>query len=558
MKNLLRAIGFVSALFIGGGPGALRAAPEGSAGGGPLRFEVGLPATLSAPELRGRLFVFVARTNQTEPRLANSSLFGRDVMAAKPGQVITLDATVAGAPEATLAELAPGDYYVQALFNIYSEFRRADGHTLWAHNDQWEGQNFARSPGNLHSEPQLVHLAAGGAGAIRLTVDHVIPPIVVPPDTAWVQRIKFESPRLTKFWGRPMYLGATVLLPRGYAENPGVRYPVVYIQGHFGLGAPFGFAERPEPDRKKAKAPAPVAAATVAARQAETGGDFSEAWMADEFPRVIAVTFQHPTPYFDDSYGVNSPNCGPYGDAIMQELIPALEQRYRMIREPYARVLTGNSTGGWGSLAMQIYYPESFGGVWATSPDPVDFRLYYGGVNIYEDDNAFVEKQGPGFEGGGLANRRGSQRAAILGMQDGRWEWWKHTPAGPDGYPLPVWDLATGQINHAVARQMRENNFDLREYLARNWPRIGPQLLGKLHVCAADTDAYYSHLAVKLLEEFMRSTRDPHDAGEFHYGPPGSHHGWSPLTNTELVRTIAKHIAGHAPSGAPTESWYRR
>jgi hypothetical protein len=475
---------------------------------------------------------------------------------------------VAGAPEATLGDVAPGDYFAQALFNIYSEFRRADGHTIWAHNDQWEGQNFARSPGNLFSEPQLVHVGPGGSEVIRLAVDHVIPAIVVPPDTAWVQRIKFESPMLTKFWGRPMYLGATVLLPKGYAEHREVRYPVVYIQGHFGLGPPFGFAEPSEQDRRKirsrqreeaaAKAPPSAVAGVVSPRQAETGADFYDAWTAENFPRVIAVTFQHPTPYFDDSYGVNSPNCGPYGDAIMQELIPALEKRFRTIPQSYARVLTGNSTGGWGSLAMQIYYPESFGGVWATSPDPVDFRLYYGGVNIYEEDNAFVEKTGPGFEGGGLANRRGSQRAAILGMQDGRWEWWKHTPAGVDGYPLPVWDLATGKIDHAVAQKMRESNFDLREYLARNWPRLGPQLVGKLHVCAADTDAYYSHLAVKLLEEFMRSTENPHDAGEFHYGPPGSHHGWSPLSNSELVRTIAKHIVDHAPAGVETGSWCQR
>ena len=573
MKNLRRVLVslVVASVSLSFGATAARAETATNLSEGKLRFEISLPAQLSEPALTGRLFLYVARSNQAEPRFSSASLFGQDVKGAKPGQRITLDRHVAGAPEPSLGDLAPGDYSVQALFNIYSEFPRADGHTIWAHNDQWEGQNFVRSPGNLYSEPQALHVAAGAGDVIKLTVDRVIPPIVVPPDSAWVQRIKFESPRLTKFWGRPMYLGATVLLPKGYAEHPDVRYPVVYIQGHFGLGPPFGFSETPDQDGKKSWArqreeaaarhlppPAPPAG-TVAVGSlpnTETGHEFYEAWTSDNFPRVIAVTFQHPTPYFDDSYGVNSPNCGPYGDAIMQELIPALEKRYRMIEQSHARVLTGNSTGGWGSLAMQIYYPESFGGAWATSPDPVDFRRYYGGVNIYEEDNAFVEKPGAGFEGGGLANRRGSQRAAILGMQDGRWEWWKHTPAGPDGYPLPVWALATGKIDHAVAQRMRENNFDLREYLARNWSRLGPQLVDKLHVCAADADAYYSHLAVKLLEAFMRATQNPHDAGEFHYGPPGSHHGWSPTTNAVLVRTMAKHIADHAPAGASVAPWH--
>ena len=371
------------------------------------------------------------------------------------------------------------------------------------------------------------------------------------------------KPAVDEVLGHPIYLGATVLLPKGYAEHPEMRYPVIYSQGHFSLGAPFGFSPTPAPNGKKSWArqrqeaaaqhlppPAPPLGteAIGALPNTETGHEFYEAWIADDFPRVIAVTFQHPTPYFDDSYGVNSPNCGPYGDAIMQELIPALEHRYRMINQAYARVLTGSSTGGWGALAMQLYHPDFFGGAWAFSPDPVDFRRYYGGVNIYEDENAFVEKPGIEFKGGGLSNRRGSQRAAVLGWQDGRFEWWKHTPTGPDGYPLPVWDLATGKIDRAVVQAMREHDFDLRDYLERNWPRLGPKLIGKLHVCAAETDSFYSNLAVHLLEDFLRTTRDPHETGSFQYGPPLPH-GWKPTKNEEMVRTMAKYMVSHRPSG---------
>src|SRR2546430_11758193 len=50
-----------------------------------------------------------------------------------------------------------------------------------------------------------------------------------------------------------------------------------------------------------------------------SGFEFYRAWRSDRFPRMIAVTFQHPTPYFDDSYAVNSANNGPYGDAIRSE-----------------------------------------------------------------------------------------------------------------------------------------------------------------------------------------------------------------------------------------------
>ena len=140
----------------------------------------------------------------------------------------------------------------------------------------------------------------------------------MPADTKYVKRFKFQSPMLTKFWGRPIYLGAVVLLPRDY-ERETISYPVNYVQGHFSIAPPYAFDETNE---------------------------FSKAWLSDGFPRMIAVTFQHPTPYFDDSYAVNSVNNGPYGDAIMQELIPEIEKRFRVVREPYARILSGGSTGG--------------------------------------------------------------------------------------------------------------------------------------------------------------------------------------------------------------------
>ena len=220
------------------------------------------------------------------------------------------------------------------------------------------------------------------------------------------------------------------------------------------------------------------------------------------------------------------------------------------------RVLTGSSTGGWGSLALQLYYPDFFGGTWAFSPDPVDFRAYYGGVNLYTDDNAFVEKSTPGLEGGGRSNRLGSQRAAILGTQDGRFEWWKHTSVGPDGYPLPVWNLQTGEIDRAVVAAMRANNYDLREFLARQWPELGPKLIGKLHVHAAAVDSFYSNFAVHLLEEFMQTTQNPHEPGAFLYGPPGSRHGWQPTTNAKLVRAMARHISEHSPAGEDPAAWH--
>jgi hypothetical protein len=84
---------------------------------------------------------------------------------------------------------------------------------------------------------------------------------------------------------------------------------------------------------------------------------FSQAWRGVDVPRFIGVTLRHPCPYFDDSYAVNSANCGPYGDAVHREWMAKIEKRFRCIPESYARVVTGGSTGGWIFVALQVWYP---------------------------------------------------------------------------------------------------------------------------------------------------------------------------------------------------------
>ena len=184
------------------------------------RFELSFPASAHAEPVTGRIYVMISRNNDREPRLqigrTGVPFFGRDVEQLAPGAAGVIDATDLGSPVTSLADIPAGDYYVQGFVNVYSEFVRADGHVVWMHDDQWEGQHWNRSPGNLHSDVELVRLDPDAGGVIALSASNVIPPIEVPPDTEWVRRFKVQSPMLTEFWGRPIYLGATVLLPRDY------------------------------------------------------------------------------------------------------------------------------------------------------------------------------------------------------------------------------------------------------------------------------------------------------------------------------------------------------
>jgi hypothetical protein len=524
------------------------------------RFEVTLPASHKQP-LTGRVFVIVAKSNDPEPRLQAGSWRGRtefmgvDVQQLQPGQSVSLTSSTLGYPLKNVRELPAGDYYVQALLSVYTKFERADGHIIWGHRDQWEGQQFNRSPGNLYSPVQRVHLDPLSGYLVRLSLTETIPPVQIPADSQYVKHIKIQSALLTKFWGQPIYLGATVLLPEGYDAHPNAHYPVLYEQDHFSLRPPLGFSASPP--------------AAGSAPGASPGYDLFKQWSSPGFPRVIAVTFQHPTIYFDDSYAVNSANNGPYGDALMTELIPYLEEHFRMIRQPYSRVLLGGSTGGWESLALQLFHPEFFGGTWTFFPDPVDFTRYQM-IDIYNDNNAFLA---PGYdppvperpmertnEGQvDVTVRQMSLLEEVLGSH-GRsgqqYEAWEavYGPVGRDGYPQPLWDKLTGKIDPEVATYMRDHGYDLRYYLERNWARIGPQLVGKIHVFCGDMDNYYLNLAVYRLEDFLKHTNNPAYGGSFEYGRPLKGHGWNPMTRAEMVRTLAEYIGKNTPASGDA-SW---
>lgn len=505
----------------------------------PLRFEITYDAALSEEPLTGRIFLCFGENDEREPRLQvgryGVQFFGIDVENLKPGDKVVIDANALGYPARSLSEVPAGKYWLQAVFNKYTQFERADGHTLWMHNDQWEGQNWRRSPGNLISPVLEVEVNPSEKNVVSLHMTDVIPPIEVPEDTRWVKRFKIQSKLLSEFWGQPIYLGATVLLPKGYEENPNLSYPTVYHQGHFSLRPPLGFSEEPE-------------------------NDFFKAWTSDDFPRFIAVTLQHPTPYFDDSYAVNSANNGPYGDAIHQELIPEIEKRFRTIQQGYARLLTGGSTGGWESFALQVMYPDFYGGTWSFAPDPLDFRNVEG-FNIYEDTNAFYREQGKYKTP--IVNTQDPETGAVKltseqrnlmelvngtkGRSGEQLDIWSAVfgPVGEDGYFKPLFDKATGDIDPEVAQYWLEN-YDLRHYLEQNWEELGPKLQGKLHVFCGDMDNFFLNVGVYHMETFLESTTNPYYEGSFTYGRRGGH-SWRPFDNAELLRRMAAHLEKNAP-----------
>jgi hypothetical protein len=535
----------------------------------PLRFEIVYPADVDAGPLDGRVLLVIARSDRAEPRFQVSwgqltqPLFGVDVDGLRPGEPAVIDASTRGYPVESIAEIPAGDYYVQAVLNVYTTFRRADGHTIKAPMDQWEGQQWNRSPGNLLSEVERLHIDPASGEPLRITLSRKIPPIDPPEDTKYVKHIKFRSEILSDWWGHDMYLGAIVVLPEGFDEHPDARYPVAYMHGHF--PRTFNFRETP-PDPQ----------ATGRARDwAEAQYRFFQDWQSGALGRFIIVLMQHPTPYYDDSYAVNTENNGPYGDALTQELMPRVEREFRAIGEPWARTLYGGSTGGWESLAWQVFYPDMFNGVWTFCPDPVDFR-YFQLINIYEDENAFHPNSDwlrtpmrPLMRGVDdqvyMTMMDLSHQEAVLGSRGrsgGQLDIFMAVfgPAGEDGYPKLLYDKWTGELDRSVVGYWREN-FDLRYILERDWDTLGPELAGKIHVYMGDTDTFYLDEAARLLEDFLESTTDPYYDGWFEWGERQPHcYSGTPAfpgqnANQRVLPLMLEHILETAPPGADTLSW---
>ena len=581
MRRFVTAIAAVAAAIAGAGvvvaktdPGG---APEGKVPGlrletaldrggsghhgrkGP-RFEVTLDGAAAERPLDGRVYVIVSRDDSSEPREQidvpdGTPFWGRDVNRLRPGRSVELsggDDDVFGYPLRSLGDLPAGEYHVQAFMNVYETFRRADGSVVKLHMPCGDGHDVFGGTGNLYSAVETVRVRPGDRRPVRLALTEVIAPSdPVPPggtcqqgnpaDSAHVKHVKIRSELLSRYWGRPMYIAANVLLPAGYDEQPDARYPVVYQHGHYPGPSPFGFRE-------------------------DGSNAFSQWWLGADAPRVIAVTFRHENPYYDDSYAVNSANLGPYGDAITSELMTELDDRFRTMGETWARSLTGGSTGGWEALAQQIFYADLYAGTFAFCPDPVDFR-YHQIVNMYDDANAFyrefewnrVPRPGARQPDGNVQYTMEDENHFELAIGDrgrsgGQWDIWEavYGPQGPDGYPARAWDKRTGSIDHAVSEQWRA--MDLRERVERNWSALAPDLVGKLHIWTGDDDTYYLENAVKLLEDsFAGLSPSPEATIEYGYERP---HCYNPFPdNQALITAMADFMREHAPPGADLTSW---
>ncbi len=554
---------------------------------------VSFPVSASSKPLDGRVLLLLSNDTgpdgKTEPRMQindsprSQQVFGVTVDGLKPGEAVTVGEEAAGYPHTSFKDMPPGDYTVQAVLNIYQTFHLATGKTVKLAPDMGEGQHWNVKPGNLYSKPVKVHVGPGAT--VRVVMDQVIPPIAPIADTKYVRHIRIQSKLLSAFWGTPMYLSAVVLVPEGFDEHPNAHFPEMVFEDHFVDGIDDFRTEPPDPNLKPDYSERFHLAGYNRIQQQEAYKNY-QLWIAAGTPRYLVIKLQHANPYYDDSYAVNSANLGPYGDAIETELMPAIEAKFRGIGQGWARFLYGGSTGGWESLAVQMFYPDHYNGAFVACPDPVDFHAYVT-RDLYKDDNMFFAQgaqkrvEQPAMRdylGHTLISLRDNiaYEAALgdKGRSQDQFDIWQavYSPQGADGYPVPIFDKTTGAIDHKTAAYWHDH-YDLNAILQRDWSRpdapLGPKLQGKLHLYVGSDDTYFLNDAVYLMEDFLKTTGTPGHGvpyeGEVKYGPRAEHcwngdptkpNAYSRLHYNQMyLPMILDRIAKTAPKGADATSW---
>lgn len=443
---------------------------------------VTLAPSISSPQ-SGRIIVFATKVDPAAepPTAVDSSAFeptgaaiaAKETWSLRQGDTAEVDGGADTFPEA-FAKLPPGTYAFQAVLDRNHDYNYA-----------------GRGPGDIVS-PVVEAKLPGPIPPLTLT--HIFESTWLeqrlarlPDDRrtammdalAKLKSADFVSPVLSKFWGRPMHIRAWVALPPGYG-TPGKRFPTVYITN--GFGGP--------PHYQKFF--------TALIEQMMTSGSM---------PPMIWVYLDQRLPTGTNEFA-DSVNNGPWGQALTNEFIPWIEKQYAMDAKPSSRFLTGQSSGGWAALWLQVRYPKMFGGAWPTAPDPSDFHsflnldIYATHANAYHDDAgkpvAMARDHGKVI----ATTEQFAKIERVIGVYGGQlasFEW-VFSPKGSDGRPEPLFDRATGDIDPSVAAYWRDH-YDIAYRIRHNWPVLKPDLDGKIHLYVGTADTYYLNDSARSLEQ---------------------------------------------------------
>ncbi len=421
-------------------------------------FEVSYDSNLIQGDFSGNILLYLSKENKS-PRnlfvgLELNPVFRVAVeKLSKDGYVTFNDDAISYPVE--LSNIERGEYYAQVVFDL-----------------NIGDANIGSSTGNIYSEPIKVNINKEFDKVFKIQANKVIAPINF-NGNEYLKELRVKSDLLSTFHQKDIYVNAAVSLPKEYYSQPNKEYPVIFST--FGFGGNY---------------------------KLHSGHDVFLDQLEDQPTIVVYLDGQCPEGH---STYANSDINGPWGDALVKEFIPALQDKYRTNG---AILLYGHSSGGWTSLWLQINYPTTFIGAWSSAPDQVDFRNYQN-VNIYEAENIFYNDIGfqrPLFT---IAGRipvvyakdfyrtehvlyRGSQVHsfdAVFGSYD------------ENKNRIRLVNIPSGEINKNALPYWKR--YDISIKLRENWADLKEDLDGKIRISVGTGDNIYLNRSVELLEKEM-------------------------------------------------------
>ena len=463
----------------------------------PVRIQIEIADNLmDSLDTAGRLFLFISENKDSEPRrqlwpmsTEPNHIFARNMNWTKESPLV-----IQG--KESWDRTAPFD--LKGIPNGTYSFQ-----VVW---DQDDKESRIDAPGNLHSEVYTLEVNDGFTTTALLSQQ--IPPRRVNKHPL-VETYRIKSELLSGFRGRDIYYTVSLLLPATFHDQPSRTYPVRYnISGYGGR--------------------------YTRINQRLEDPNFLKWWMSERAPQVINVYLDGEGPY-GDNYHLDSKNNGPYGQMLTKELIPQLEAAYRGKQDPTYRFVDGCSTGGWVSLALQLFYPDMFNGVWSYSPDAITFSDYQL-IDIYQDENAFTNEWGNPhplardlsgdpivfmetfirYENvlapSGTYINSGGQFSAHNAL---------YSPKGADGLPQPMFDPETGAIDKTVVAHWRQ--YDLGLLIAENWAELGPKLQDKIYIWMGDMDNFFLNPATRTFANIIQAQTQPTSNAVIEFTPMAGH-----------------------------------
>lgn len=414
-----------------------------------------------------------------------------------PGDSLTIDNSAVTFPE-SLDRLS-GTMQVQAILDCDT----ATGSPL-------------HGSGNVYSDVVTVELSPDTSETIVLTLRHRTEPFTPQREADNLFYVELRSELLSDFYGSDVFHRAGVAVPLEYLDPDWERrhWPAVYEIPGFG-------------------------------GRHDSAWDYADMLNTegiDEVAPIAAYIVLDPDGPFSHHGFVDSANNGPRATALVTEFIPYLEDQFRLIARPEARLLNGHSSGGWSALWLQLNYPGVFGGCWSTAPDPIDFHAFQAS-NLYEDTSLYESggDETPSFRR--MTNFRGDMEAAMsvrqeammeyaidpTGMSGGQWDAWEACFSPRDaetGMPRPMFEASSGTIDRHVVEHWRR--FDITQLVTSDWDRYGPVVMQHVRLSCGMLDSFYLERAVMRFKEAVESRAEQHggwDGPGYVFLKEGATHG---------------------------------